>query len=470
MFNNVRKIYMIGICGVAMGTLAGMLKNRGYDIVGSDENVYPPMSDMLVNWGIDIRRGYREENIDSPDLVIIGNAISRGNVEAEYVLNNGITYLSMAQALYHAFLKGKEVICISGTHGKSTTTALLGHILQVSGVSPSFLIGGVSKNYNSNFKLGEGGYFVIEGDEYDSAFFEKIPKFILYRPQHLILTSLEFDHADIYKNIDEIKLWFQRLVNIVPSRGNILYSDEYPILREVVSRSLSNTFSFGAGDSDFSYEFKGYSDDHALLTLRSKRYGDVDLRTGVLGRFNYSNIAAAVSAALILGVERSDIEEAVKTFEGVKRRMELIYEHDHIRIYEDYAHHPTSIRLVLDELRSRFPDACICAIYEPRSATSRRRTFQEALSQAFGSADRVLIKTPYRLEVIPEGERIDIHAVIAALHERDQDAELFESVDDIVDDVFSRFDSSRLNVVIVMSNGGFDGIYKKIVDRVKQVL
>jgi UDP-N-acetylmuramate: L-alanyl-gamma-D-glutamyl-meso-diaminopimelate ligase len=469
MFNNVRKIYMIGICGVAMGTLAGMLKNRGYDIVGSDENVYPPMSDMLVNWGIDIRRGYREENIDSPDLVIIGNAISRGNVEAEYVLNNGITYLSMAQALYHAFLKGKEVICISGTHGKSTTTALLGHILQVSGVSPSFLIGGVSKNYNSNFKLGEGGYFVIEGDEYDSAFFEKIPKFILYRPQHLILTSLEFDHADIYENLDEIKLWFQRLVNTVPSRGNILYSDEYPILRRVVSKSLSNTFSFGI-KGDFSYRFKGYSGELALLNLESDRYGSIELRTKLFGNYNYSNIAAAVSMALTLGLNKTSIIEGVNTFEGVKRRLELIYDSDYLKIYEDFAHHPTSIGFVLDEMKKRFPDSVLWALYEPRSATSRRNIFQDILPKSFKSADRILIKSPYKLDAIPESERLDMNEVIEVLKGMGNEADLFNSVDDIINVIFSEIDTSKRNIITIMSNGEFDGIYKKIVDRVKQVL
>ena len=469
MFSRVRKIYMIGICGVAMGTLAGMLKDSGYAVIGSDEHVYPPMSDMLINWGVEIKRGYSADNLDNPDLVIIGNAISRGNVEAEYVLDRGIPYLSMAQALYHFFLKGKEVICVSGTHGKTTTTALIGHILQVAGASPSFLIGGVSKNYTSNFKLGSGGYFVIEGDEYDSAFFEKIPKFILYRPQHLILTSLEFDHADIYESLDEIRLWFQRLVNIIPARGNILYSDEYPILKGVVSKSFSHTFSYGDGDSDFSYEFRGYDDNHALLSFRSRLYGSIELQTGLIGRFNYANIAAAASAALLLGAEPSQIAEAVRTFAGVKRRLELIYESGNLRIYEDYAHHPTSIKLVLDELRSRFPDAVISAIYEPRSATSRRKTFQDVISQAFDAADRVLIKSPYRLEVIPEGERIDIHAVIAALSRRDKDAVLFESVDDIVEDVFSGIDSSMLNILAVMSNGGFDGIYAKLIERAKQV-
>src|SRR4030042_2014920 len=219
-----RKIYLIGICGIAMGTLATMFQEKGYAVSGSDQNIYPPMSDMLNQIGIALYNGFSADNIDDPDLVIVGNAISRGNPEVEYVLNNRIPYMSMAQALYNFFLRGNEVIAVCGTHGKSTTSALLAHILETAGLSPSFFVGGVVRNYRSNYKIGNGRFFVIEGDEYDSAFFEKVPKFIFYRPDHLVLTSLEFDHADIYRDLGEIDLWFRRLVNMIPSEGSIVYS------------------------------------------------------------------------------------------------------------------------------------------------------------------------------------------------------------------------------------------------------
>ena len=258
-----------------MGALAGMLKQKGFTVSGSDENVYPPMSDMLKRWGIDVHKGFKLKNIDHPDLVIIGNAISRGNVEAEFVLNERVPYVSMAGALYNFFLKDKEVISVCGTHGKTTTTALLAHILEVAGYSPSFFAGGISRNYNTNFILGDGRYFVVEGDEYDSAFFEKIPKFILYKPHHLVLTSLEFDHADIYKSLDEIKLWFKRLVNVIPSKGNIVLSAEYPHLKEVIAKPFSRCYSFGNIDSDFSYEFIEFSGPNSKLRISSKYYGDL---------------------------------------------------------------------------------------------------------------------------------------------------------------------------------------------------
>jgi UDP-N-acetylmuramate: L-alanyl-gamma-D-glutamyl-meso-diaminopimelate ligase len=467
MYQEVKRIHLIGVCGVAMGTLAAMLSERGYEVSGSDDNVYPPMSDMLAGWGIDVKRGYRTENLDNPDLVIIGNVISRGNAEVEHLLNNGIPYCSMADALARFFLRDREVICVAGTHGKSTTTALLGHILETAGCSPSFLVGGVSRNYDSNYMLGTGRYFVIEGDEYDSAFFEKFPKFILYRPRHIILTSLEFDHADIYRDLDEIALWFRRLMNIVPSEGTVLYSGEYPILKEMTSHSFSRTFSFGE-HGDFSYTVSVSEDEYTGIELRSDGTRALPLRTRLFGRFNYCNVAAAASLAVLLGIDGSAIQRAVETFEGVKRRMELIFADDSLRIYEDYAHHPTSIGLVLEEVRKRFPDSTLWALYEPRSATSRRRVFQDALPQAFAPADRIIIKTPYRLDTVPDSEQIDIDAVIAALRDMQKDAELHRHVDDMVESVFRRMDSSRENVLVVMSNGGFDGIYGKLVERAER--
>ena len=466
MLKNIKHIHMIGVCGVGMGSLAGMLKSRGYRVSGSDQEVYPPMSDLLGEWGIQASPGYDAARVDAADLVIIGNGISRGNPEAERALESRIPYRSMAQALYEFFLEGSEIIAVAGTHGKTTTTALLAHILETAGLSPSFFVGGVPKNYGSNFRLGEGRCFIIEGDEYDSAFFEKIPKVLVYRPHHLVLTSLEFDHADIYKNLDEIKLWFRRLVNIIPRNGRIVYSAEYPALKEVLAGARARTLSFGrGGDAACRYETGPLSGESASLDVHSGGNGTLALRTGLMGDFNMANIAAAVAMAEELGVGRGAITRAVESFRGVKRRQELIYHKDNLRIYEDFAHHPTAIRGTCAALRKRFPEARIWAVYEPRSATSRRSVFQEELANAFRDADSVLVKSPYRLESIPENERIDIGRVIETMRGSGMDSHSFGDVESIIAHIFSSMDKGKENVVLIMSNGEFDGIYGKMIER-----
>ncbi len=467
MNKNIKKIHMIGICGVAMGTLAGMLKEKGYSVSGSDHGVYPPMVDMLNEWGIEIFDGFDAANVGNPDLVIIGNVISRGNVEAEYVLNNRIPYLSMAQSLYDFFLKGKEIISISGTHGKTTTTALLSHIMETAGENPSYLIGGVSKNYNTNYKIGDGRYFIIEGDEYDSAFFEKVPKFIQYKPHHLILTSLEFDHADIYNNIDEIETWFKRLVKIIPSNGNIVYSSEYENLKDIISGSLSNCYSYGNSKCDFCCNFSEYTGMFSNLKIENNNTGKIDLKTRLFGEFNYSNISAAVSMALLLGIEETDIQRSLETFQGVKRRQELIYDSKELKIFEDFAHHPTEIRSVLDGIKERFHDCILWAIYEPRSATSRRNIMENELTSSFDSAEKILIKTPFNLESIPGTERIDIHKIVSEIKKKEKEINLFDNVDEIVKFTYNNIDREKKNIIVIMSNGGFDGIYEKLIQKFK---
>lgn len=462
----IGKVHFIGICGVAMGSLAGMMKEIGYEVSGSDEHVYPPMSDMLAEWGIPVSDGFSEKNIGNADLVVVGNAISRGNVEAEHVLNEGIPYISMAQALAQFFLRQREVVAVAGTHGKTTTTALLAHILNTAGEDPSFFVGGVPVNYNSNFRLGKGRFFIIEADEYDSAFFEKVPKFMFYRPRHCIFTSLEFDHADIYRDLEEIKLWFRRLVNTVPSKGEIIYSCEYPALVEVMKISRSMSHSFGASDVHFRYVEKNIQNANAVLEIHHPA-GALELQTPLMGEFNYMNICAAAAMAMRLGISNEKIFEGVRTFRGVKRRQELLFEDRNVRIYEDFAHHPTAIAQVLGALRKRFSDAKIIAAYEPRSATSRRNVFQDVLASAFKDADMVLVKKPFKLEVIPESERIDIAKVVDAINVQGGNARLYDEVESIVHDAVGSFDASRLNVVVIMSNGGFDGIYEKMVRAVR---
>ncbi len=459
-----REIYLIGICGIAMGTLAQMFREAGYSVRGSDSNVYPPMSDMLRSAGIEIYSGFSEKQVGSPDMVVIGNAISRGNPEVEHVLNKSIPYTSMAGALYTYFLSGKDVIAVAGTHGKSTTSALLSHILLSADMDPSYFVGGVLRNYNTNYRLGRGGLFVIEGDEYDSAFFEKVPKFVFYRPRHCVFTSLEFDHADIYRDLDEIELWFRRLVNMVPSEGHIVFSSEYETLGRVMEKSRSHGASFGL-HGDYRWSFSGYEGDEALVELAYPG-GSVELRSAIFGPFNYENIAAASAMALRLGVSTDDLRRGVASFQGVKRRQELIYSAENIRIYEDFAHHPTAIAMVLDTMRHRFPGAAVWAVYEPRSATSRRNVFQDELPLSFLKADHAIIKTPFNLDAIPASERIDAAKVAADVNSRGGDAILCATVDEIIERMYGSMSADRENIVILMSNGGFDGIYARLVGRI----
>ncbi|HPC42669.1 MAG TPA: Mur ligase domain-containing protein [Spirochaetota bacterium] len=456
-----RNIHLIGICGVAMGTLAQMLHDRGCAVSGSDQNIYPPMSDILKKSGMKLYSGFSADNVTGAELVIIGNAVSRGNPEAERVLNDRIPYLSMAQALYNFFLHDREVIAVAGTHGKSTTTALLAHLLVSAGEDPSFFVGGVTRNYDSNYRLGRGKYFVIEGDEYDSAFFEKVPKFVYYRPCHLVLTSLEFDHADIYRDLGEIETWFRRLVNMIPSNGNIVYSSSYKNLGEIVAKSLSKRYSCGKDGADFTYAFRGYDGDFSGLDIVTP-LGNFSPRTQLFGEFNFDNVIAAAAMARLLGIGGEAVARGLESFQGVRRRQELIYDRNNIKIYDDFAHHPTAIRYVLRTMRERYPGARLWALYEPRSATSRRNVFQDVLPASFAPADAVLIKTPYEGSAIREGDRLDPDRLLRDIRAINENAGLFGAAEDMLDHVARNIDAREENVVVLMSNGGFDGIYGKI--------
>ncbi len=457
-------IHFIGICGVAMGSLACMLREKGRHVTGSDENIYPPMSAILGNMKIPLFTGFKSAHVEKAGLVIIGNAASRGNPEIEETLNAGTPYMSMAQALQSFFLYDKEVISVSGTHGKSTTTALLARILESGGADPSFLIGATPKGSGVNYRLGKGRYFVIEGDEYDSAFFEKVPKFMIYRPRHLILTSLEFDHADIFRDLDEIKLWFRRLVNIIPSNGIITYSAEYDALRQVVSKSLSAPRSFGGKDADFKWNFSCSPDGFSKGMVSFMDGSEINLTSPLFGIYNYSNITAAVSMASLLGISRDAIMDGVAGFPGVMRRQDLIYRKKNIHIYEDFAHHPTAILATLSAMKERHPAGIVWAVYEPRSATSRRKIFQDILPASFSPADIILIKKPYRIESLAEDERIDIDAVAGRIRESGRVSLLFDETADMINYILANSNGDREHVIVIMSNGGFDGIYTKLID------
>lgn len=463
-----KSVYLIGICGVAMGTLACMLKEKGCQVSGSDHNMYPPMDKVLDNAGIKVFQGFNESNIGSTDCVIVGNAISRGNPELEYVLDKRIPYMSMAGALYEFFLQQKEVIAVCGTHGKTTTTALLAHILTEARMNPSFFVGGVAKNFNSNYQIGEGQYFIIEGDEYDSSFFEKIPKFMIYRPHHTILTSLEYDHADIYNSFEEIKTWFRRLVNIIPSNGLVVYNGHNKELLQIMEQARSHVISYGKTGMDFIYEFQGFEDDLARIRIACPE-GEFGVRSSIFGDINFMNILAAVTMSLEIGIEMKDIMQSVATFQGVKRRQELLFENDNIRVYEDFAHHPTAIRGVLETMREKFSEAVLWALYEPRSATSRRNIFQDELPGAFHPAQKVLIKRPFNLEALPQSIRLDITEVCDKIQQAGGEALPFKTADEIITFVMANINPKQKNVIVIMSNGAFDGIYEKLISQLRDL-
>jgi UDP-N-acetylmuramate: L-alanyl-gamma-D-glutamyl-meso-diaminopimelate ligase len=458
-------IHLLGTAGAAMAPVAGMLRDRGFRVTGSDANVYPPASTLLDSLGVKWNDGYREENLrPAPDLVVVGNAISRGNPELEYVLDEKIPYCSMPQLLEEQFIPGHTSVVVAGTHGKTTTTAMLAWIFHVAGRRPDFLIGGVAPNFGDrSYGLGGGEEFIIEGDEYDTAFFDKAPKFLHYHPDELILTSLEFDHADIYSDLAEISLQFRRLVNLVPRRGRIVYWDECAELREVVKKAFCPVETFGftpgcdwtAGDitwHDGATEFRA--------SLRGKEVARV--RVPVVGRHNVLDALAAIALAYGRGVECQAIEKAMASFQSVRRRMETKGEPNGVLVVEDFAHHPTAIRLTLEAARMRWPGHRVFAALEPRSNTMRRKVFQDALPDALTSADAVLIGAVSRAQLLAEDDRLSPEAIAESVRQRGGEAKAFASTADIVDDLKAR--ARPGDVVLIMSNGGFDGLTSKLLE------
>jgi UDP-N-acetylmuramate: L-alanyl-gamma-D-glutamyl-meso-diaminopimelate ligase len=470
--NHPRHIYLIGICGTAMASLAGMLKQRGFTVSGSDAAAYPPMSDFLSSLGIEIRQPYSEANLDPrPDLVIVGNAISRGNVELERVLDERIPFASLPQVLYEEFLVGREPIVVAGTHGKTTTTSMLSWIFEVAGKSPSFLIGGIAENFGRSFGLGDGQQFLLEGDEYDTAFFDKGPKFLHYFPDAAILTSVEFDHADIYKNLEEVKTAFKRLVNLIPRRGVLIAHDGPGNVTEVVAKAFCPVERYGfspqahwrAVDMRFARE---------QTTWAVLKNGEPWAKFGfsLPGEFNVLNATAAAAMAAHYGIEPPTIAKALRTFKSVKRRQEVKAEIDGVTIIDDFAHHPTAIFETLKALRTRYDGRRLWAILEPRSNTLRRSVFQQELVESLSLADAVVIASVFqkKTDSISDSERLDTMAVVERLNEVGKSARQIADVDEIVATIAPELRSG--DVVAILSNGGFGGIYEKLPQALRERL
>ena len=446
-----------------MAALAGLLKKAGHNVTGSDANIYPPMSTLLSNAGIKIFPGYKKENISKDiDLVIVGNAVSKKNEEVQAVLDAGISYTSFPAALSQFFLEGRKSLVVTGTHGKTTTTSLLSWVLESAQRKPGFMVGGWLKNFDTNHQVPVGDYFVTEGDEYDSAFFDKGPKFLHYRPDASILTGIEFDHADIFSDLDQIKQVFRDYVKLI--KGIILVKSDDENIRNVLPSASCKVETYGFDEKadwrieDYRFE-KGCG--HFSLSFKNKKQADFQL--AMIGRHNVENAAAVAALCLNLGLTADEINVGFQTFKGIKRRQEIVGEKSGVTVIDDFAHHPTAIDLTINAVKEAYLGQRVWAVFEPRSATSRRKVFEDSFPKSFLKADRVIFAGLFAPEKIKNEERLDVQAVIASINNMGGVAEYIPQVDDIVE--FITKNAKSEDVILVMSSGGFDGIHRKILER-----
>jgi UDP-N-acetylmuramate: L-alanyl-gamma-D-glutamyl-meso-diaminopimelate ligase len=472
--NSKKHIHLIGICGTAMASLAGMLKERGFRVTGSDAAAYPPMSDFLRELEIPLAQPFDARNLQpQPDLVVVGNAISRGNAELEHVLDQRIPFCSLPQLLHDEFLRGKEVLVVAGTHGKTTTTSMLAWIFHSAGLQPSFLIGGIAENFGSSFHLGQGKHFILEGDEYDTAFFDKGPKFLHYFPDSVILTSVEFDHADIYKDLDAVETAFKRLVNLIPRRGRIVAFDgavgestESASLERCLAKTFCPVERYGGGArSQWRVTNLRLEPGRTTWSVLHEGAPWADFEFALAGEYNVWNATAAAALAAACDISTDEIAAALKTFKSVKRRLEVKAQVNGITVIDDFAHHPTAIAGTLKALRARYVGARLWAILEPRSNTLRRRVLQSDLARSLALADEVIVAGVFRSEAVPENERLELPALAAEIQKNGRPARLLADADAIVETIAPEMRSG--DVVAILSNGGFGGIYEKLPARLK---
>lgn len=445
-----------------MASVAAALQERGYKVTGSDENVYPPMSTFLQQKGIAIEQGYRAENIPADaDVVVIGNAMKRGNPEIETILNRKLFYTSLPEVLKTHFLRGRHNLVVTGTHGKTTVTALLAWIMEKAGRKPGYLIAGMPKNFGQGAGLNDSKYFVIEGDEYDTAFFDKRSKFVHYLPELVIVNNIEFDHADIFRDLDEIKLSFRRLLNIVPQNGMVLLNGDDPNCVEVAKDCLAQIVEVGFS-KNCAQRIRDvvYSSEGSKFNLGEDRF-----EIPLVGEFNVRNAAMAIMAARFYDVSKTKIDSALKTFTGVARRLEVRGEARGVTVIDDFGHHPTAISKTLQALRQRYHGHRVWAVFEPRSNTTRRAIFQQQLPEALGLADGVFVSKVARLEQIPENERLNPEKVVAEIAKTGRPAFYESGADAIVDRIVPMLRPN--DVVAVFSNGGFDNIHEKLLTRLR---
>jgi UDP-N-acetylmuramate: L-alanyl-gamma-D-glutamyl-meso-diaminopimelate ligase len=465
--------HLIGICGTAMAALAGMLQARGHRVTGSDENVYPPMSTMLASLGISVMAGYKAEHLEpAPDCVIVGNAIPRGNAEVEATLNRKLLHRSQAEVVKEEFIRGRRSLVVAGTHGKTTTTSIAAWLLDQGGLNPSFLIGGVAQNFGVSFRVTTSDYFVIEGDEYDTAYFDKGPKFMHYLPEIAIVNNIEFDHADIYNDLAAVKLAFRRFMNLVPGNGRLIAGWDSPHVREVVAslgqRLFTQLETFGMSEDakwricevDFSGKLSKFT-----VTREGKQWGE--FQTPLIGDFNLLNCLAVIIAADTWGISRDVIADALRTFKSVRRRAEIRGEERGVTVIDDFAHHPTAVRETLRGLRNRYRDRRLVAVFEPRSWSSRLAVFQDEYADAFAAADYVVIASVFDSRKVAEkGKSLDTSNLIECISKQNKPAFALPGADEIIAHLLPQLRAG--DVVAIMSNGGFGGIHEKLLNGLRE--
>jgi UDP-N-acetylmuramate: L-alanyl-gamma-D-glutamyl-meso-diaminopimelate ligase len=461
--------HMIGIGGTAMASLAGLLKAAGHTVTGSDENVYPPMSTGLQEMGISYTEGYRPENLDvRPDVVIVGNAISRGNPELEEMLIRKLRYTSAAATIKEEFIWGHHSMAVAGTHGKTTTTSLLAWVLESAGLNPSFLIGGVAENFGTSYRLTDSNIFVIEADEYDTAYFDKGPKMWHYLPDTAIVNNIEFDHADIYRDEEAYNFAFARFINLIPKNGKLIAGWDSPIVRELAPKSLAPVESFGYGDDgeqgseEPAWHARQVDFSENGTRFRAFRSGEEwgVVETPLAGAFNVRNVLAVIAAAEAVKADRDGVRQGLRTFTSVKRRMEVRGEIRGVAVIDDFAHHPTAIRETIDAIRQKYKGRRIVAVYEPRSYTAQRQEFQQDYVRAFRDADEVVFAALYRPDRYTKETALDLEKLVRDLTSNGKGAKQLKDADAIVADLSPRLKAK--DVVLIMSNGGFGGIHDKL--------
>lgn len=459
---DIKKIHFIGISGTLMGNAAIYLQRQGYEVRGSDKAFYPPIGDMLKNEKMFLYKGFDEKNLDwKPDLVIIGNSISRGNPEAERTLDERMNFMALPELLKYMFIKDKNSIVVSGTHGKTSTTSIISKIFTDAGKDPSYLIGGIPVGSDTGFMNGKGDYFIIEGDEYDTAFFDKRPKFVHYKPHCLIINNIEFDHGDIYRDIDHIKLEFSRLVNIVPANGLIIANYDEQNVRDVTAKAYTPVASFGQGN-DCLWQIKNVENEGSITSFDLFKAGEPVISPVVkrCGIYQVYNFTAGIIASLFYGLDKNTILDTLETFEGVKRRMEHRGFVNGAKLIEDFAHHPTAVKNVLTEVREEYPDKKIIAAFEPRSNTTKRNIFQNELAQALSIADYIIVGKIDREDQLSADEKLDMGKLLSDLEAKGRTAVHYNESSEIAEYIKTEADAD--SVILIMTNGSFDGLFKKL--------
>jgi len=469
-WTRIRRIHLIGVAGTGMGSFAGMLGAAGHEVTGSDENVYPPMSTQLARWGIEVLTPYRAENLDRarPDLVVVGNVVRRVNPEATAMRERGIPHVSFPAALGEAFLATRHPVVVAGTHGKTTTSAMMGALLHHAGRDPSFLVGGVTRDFDSNFRLGNGPHFVVEGDEYDTAYFDKGPKFLHYRPRTAIFTSCELDHADIYRDEAHYESAFEEFVDLLPADGFLAACASYESVLRIArgSRAPIETYAVDVPGADWEARGLSLAADGARFTLVRKRTALADVHLPVGGAHNVENALGVAAAATALGLSPAEIAAGLAAFRGVKRRQEVRGTAGGVVVVDDFAHHPRAVEKTLAAIRGSHPEARILAAFEPRSNTSRRSLHQDLYASAgtWAAAAEVFVLRPAPTDQVPEGERLDLDAVVRELGSAGKPTRAFATVDEMVPAIVEA--ARPGDVVVAMSNGAFGGIWGRVLEGV----